>query len=112
MYKFNNGNKQFETWQTWSGRSNPYHGLPNYDQNVLVICETGKTDIYRIYPGGTNELLQTIEGSTYARMNQNNSYLFLANNDRISVYIHCQSNVGYVYDAATFGCSCDTANSY
>lgn len=111
MYKWNGGG--FSLWQSWTGRSSsPYHALPNYDQNVLVICQTYKTDIYRIYPGGTNELLQTIEGSKYARMNQNNSFLFLANNDRISVYIHCQSNTGYVYDPSTFGCSCDTANDY
>ena len=45
-------------------------------------------------------------------MNRNNSYLFLANNDRISIYIHCQDNTGYVYDISTFGCTCDTANSF
>lgn len=37
MYKWNGGG--WSNWQTWSGRSSqPYHALPNYDQNVLVIC--------------------------------------------------------------------------
>ena len=45
-------------------------------------------------------------------MNQNNSFLFLANDDRISVYIHCQNNVGFAYDIVTFGCDCDYDNGY
>ena len=38
MYKFNTGTNQFDLWQSWTGRSSPFHALPNYDQNVLVIC--------------------------------------------------------------------------